>query len=240
MPDVAGNSGSTTGYLVSQPPGSQIPIAPVGGTSAAAPMWAALIACVRVTLSSSFNGNVPVFFFNDFVYANGTTAAFRDIVGGRQFSFDPNQGLVPGAFIPIGNNRITQVDGYNASQGYDLCTGWEIFSFDAHDRAKGRLGLAVAVEQQRVFGVLPRECVEPASAVVEVPEGDPRNRVGPDVKHLEQIGVLPGLPFQKVDWATAGERIRRGDLLAILTPICPPDPSGDYAQVQLRDDHFQF
>ena len=87
-------------------------------------MWAALMACVRVTLSSSFNGNVPVFFFNDFVYANGKTAAFRDIVGGRQFSFDPNQGLVPGAFIPIGNNRSTQVDGYNASQGYDLCTGW--------------------------------------------------------------------------------------------------------------------
>ena len=47
VPDVAGNAGSTTGYLVSQPPGSQLPIAPVGGTSAAAPMWAALMACVR-------------------------------------------------------------------------------------------------------------------------------------------------------------------------------------------------
>jgi kumamolisin len=124
VPDVAGNSGSTTGYLVSQPPSSDYPIAPVGGTSAAAPMWAALLACVREALSAKFNGKVPVFFFNDFVYASGKTAAFRDIVGGRQFTFDPNQGLVPGDFIPIGNNRSTDVDGYHAQEGYDLCTGW--------------------------------------------------------------------------------------------------------------------
>src|SRR5690349_15870717 len=39
VPDVAGNAGATTGYLVSQPPRSQDKIAPVGGTSAAAPMW---------------------------------------------------------------------------------------------------------------------------------------------------------------------------------------------------------
>jgi kumamolisin len=124
VPDVAGNAGSTTGYLVSQPPGSQVPIAPVGGTSAAAPMWAALMACVRESLSTTLNGKVPVFFLNDFIYANGKTAAFRDIVGGRQFTFDPNQGLVAGAFTAIGNNCSTQVNGYNAAPGYDLCTGW--------------------------------------------------------------------------------------------------------------------
>jgi kumamolisin len=124
VPDVAGNAGATTGYMVSQPPGSPDPIAPVGGTSAAAPMWAALMACVRDALNTSFNGTVPVFFFNDFAYQNGNTAAFRDIVGGRQFTFDPNSGLVPGAFIPIGNNRSTKADGYYAAQGFDLCTGW--------------------------------------------------------------------------------------------------------------------
>jgi kumamolisin len=124
LPDVAGNAGASTGYLVSQPPGSQDPIAPVGGTSASAPMWAALMACVREALTAKFNGTVPQFFFNDFVYANGKTAAFRDIVGGRQFTFDPNQGLVPGAFIPTGNNRSTKADGYYAQAGFDLCTGW--------------------------------------------------------------------------------------------------------------------
>jgi hypothetical protein len=24
----------------------------------------------------------------------------------------------------VGNNRSTQADGYNAANGYDLCTGW--------------------------------------------------------------------------------------------------------------------
>jgi len=108
---------------VSQPPGSQLPIAPVGGTSAAAPMWAALMACVRESLNNTFNGKVPVFFLNDFVYANGNTAAFRDIVGGRDFTVDPTS-MVPGQFIPIGNNRSTQADGYYAKVGFDLCTGW--------------------------------------------------------------------------------------------------------------------
>jgi kumamolisin len=124
VPDVAGNAGASTGYLVSQPPGSQLPIAPVGGTSAAAPMWAALMACVREALNTTFGGKVPVFFFNDFVYAKGNTTAFRDIVGGREFTVDPQQGMVPGQFIPIGNNRSTQANGYYAKAGYDLCTGW--------------------------------------------------------------------------------------------------------------------
>ena len=72
----------------------------------------------------TFNGNVPVFFFNDFIYACGKTAAFREIVGGREFTFDPQQGIVPGPFISTGNNRSTQANGYDAAQGYNLCTGW--------------------------------------------------------------------------------------------------------------------
>jgi kumamolisin len=125
VPDIAGNAGASTGYLVSQPPGSQVgPIAPVGGTSAAAPMWAALMACVRASLTTTLNGSIPVFFFNDFVYACGNTAAFRDIVEGREFGISPQGQLTPGAFIPIGNNKSSKADGYYASQGYDLCTGW--------------------------------------------------------------------------------------------------------------------
>jgi len=124
VPDVAGNAGSTTGYLVSQPPNSKYAIAPVGGTSAAAPMWAALMACVRESLDTKYNGKIPVFFLNDFIYACGKTNAFRDIVGGRNFTFDAQGFITPGAFIPVGDNRSTGVNGYSASQGYDLCTGW--------------------------------------------------------------------------------------------------------------------
>jgi kumamolisin len=124
VPDVAGNAGMTTGYLVSQPPGSQLSIAPVGGTSAAAPMWAALMACVRESLGQTFNGKIPTFFLNDFVYANGKSGVFRDIIGGRKITFNPNQGPVPGAFTAAGNNRSTEANGYYANEGYDLCTGW--------------------------------------------------------------------------------------------------------------------
>ena len=96
IPDVAGNAGSSTGYIVTQPPGSQLALAPVGGTSAAAPMWAALMACVRETLAASLGGTIPVFFLND----------------------------VAGAFTPTGTNRSSTANGYNTSAGYDLCTGW--------------------------------------------------------------------------------------------------------------------
>jgi kumamolisin len=75
IPDVAGNAGSTTGYLLSQPPIPNIPpVAPVGGTSAAAPGWAALMACVHESPETVFKGKVPVSFFNDFVSGNGTTS----------------------------------------------------------------------------------------------------------------------------------------------------------------------
>jgi kumamolisin len=124
IPDVAGNAGSSTGYLVNWPPGSPLPIGAAGGTSAAAPMWTALMACVREALTARFNGHVPVFFFNDFVYAKGTTAAFRDIVGGRSCLYDTNGNPVMGDFTPVGNNQSTGANGYSAQKGYDLCTGW--------------------------------------------------------------------------------------------------------------------
>ena len=74
-------------------------------------MWAALLACVREALNDKFNGNVPVYFFNDFVYAVGNTAAFRDIVGGRRFTFDPQQGLVPGALSPLATTAAPRLTG---------------------------------------------------------------------------------------------------------------------------------
>ena len=82
------------------------------------------MACYRESLNSTFNASVPLFFINDLIFANCATAAFRDIVGGRAFNFDPNQDLVPGDFIAAGNNRSSQADGYYAQQGFDLCTGW--------------------------------------------------------------------------------------------------------------------
>ena len=124
VPDVAGNAGVASGYLVSQPPGSQVSIAPVGGTSAAAPMWAALTACVREALTTA-NGAAPAaFFFNDFVYANGKSGAFRTVGGGIGVTYN-NQGQeVLGAVTVVGDNISTEVKGYSGANGYNLCCGW--------------------------------------------------------------------------------------------------------------------
>jgi kumamolisin len=124
VPDVAGNAGSSTGYLVSQPQDRTQPITVVGGTSAAAPMWAALMACVRESLAATFGGAPPTYFFNDFVYANGASGAFRDIVGGRDFAIGPDGSLQGGEFKATGDNRSSDVNGYSTAAGYDLCTGW--------------------------------------------------------------------------------------------------------------------
>ncbi|MEM8962496.1 MAG: S53 family serine peptidase [Acidobacteriota bacterium] len=118
LPDVAGNAGSTTGYLVTQPPGAQVPVGPVGGTSAVAPMWAALMARVRGSLAST----PDPFFFNDFLYDVADSDAFRAVVQGADYSSATPTFVVP-TFTPTGNNRSATVEGYTAADGYDLCTG---------------------------------------------------------------------------------------------------------------------
>jgi uncharacterized repeat protein (TIGR01451 family) len=80
---------------------------PVGGTSAAAPLWAAFTALINEQATNS--GMASVGFLNPAIYAIGKSAnytnCFHDIVTGN------NTNLVVG-------NR------YFAVPGYDLCTGW--------------------------------------------------------------------------------------------------------------------
>jgi kumamolisin len=90
VPDVAGNADPATGYVV-RVDGTQTV---VGGTSAVAPLWAALIALLNQKRGK------PLGFLNTSLYAlaTSTPAAFRDIVDG--------------------NNGA-----YAASPGWDACTG---------------------------------------------------------------------------------------------------------------------
>ena len=88
-PDVAGDADPTTGYdtLVDEQSGV------IGGTSAVAPLWAALIALVNQSLGQ------PAGFINPLLYQNATTAEdFHDITSG--------------------NNGA-----YSAGPGWDACTG---------------------------------------------------------------------------------------------------------------------
>lgn len=79
----------------------------VGGTSCAAPLWAAFTALVNQ--QAGINQQQPVGFLNPALYAIGKgqnyTSAFHDITSGNNFS-----GSSPNRF--------------SAATGYDLCTGW--------------------------------------------------------------------------------------------------------------------
>jgi kumamolisin len=89
VPDVAGNADPNTGWIVEVDGTSEV----IGGTSAVAPMWAAIAACVSAAIGKN------VGFLNPFLYAlPATSGALRD--------------------IPKGNNGT-----YIARVGWDACTG---------------------------------------------------------------------------------------------------------------------
>jgi kumamolisin len=95
VPDVAGNADPDTGYEVL----SDGQEGTVGGTSAVAPLWAALIARINQQLGK------PVGFLNSILYSLP----------------NPSQTLND---ITSGNNAIGGVKGYSAVPGWDACTGW--------------------------------------------------------------------------------------------------------------------
>ncbi|MBO0861092.1 MAG: S8/S53 family peptidase [Chloracidobacterium sp.] len=96
VPDVAGDADPATGYRVRVQGKDQI----FGGTSAVAPLWAGLIALINQRLASL--GKKPVGFINPILYAQPNVC--RDIV--------------------TGNNDIDgKLGKYNASAGWDSCTG---------------------------------------------------------------------------------------------------------------------
>jgi kumamolisin len=92
VPDVAGNADPATGYQVLVDGHSGV----VGGTSAVAPLWAALICRLAQATGKSFGLMQPLLYAG--VSAGATTAGFRDITQG--------------------NNGA-----YTAGPGWDACTG---------------------------------------------------------------------------------------------------------------------
>jgi len=89
VPDVTGNADPTTGYVTLVDGNPDV----IGGTSAVAPLWAALIALINES-----NGK-PAGFINPLLYQNASTTA------------DLND-------ITVGNNGA-----YSAGPGWDACSG---------------------------------------------------------------------------------------------------------------------
>jgi kumamolisin len=99
IPDVAANADPNTGYLVMN--GGKLGI--VGGTSAAAPLWASLITRINA-LTGARAGN-----FNALLYATiGPAGVLRDITSGN----NDTDGLLDGQF--------------QAGPGWDACSGWGV------------------------------------------------------------------------------------------------------------------
>jgi kumamolisin len=97
IPDVAANADPATGYLMMS--GGKLQI--VGGTSAAAPLWASLVARINAA-NRARTGN-----FNALLYANlGPQGVLRDITVGHNDTDGRLQGQ------------------YKAGTGWDACTGW--------------------------------------------------------------------------------------------------------------------
>jgi uncharacterized repeat protein (TIGR01451 family) len=100
VPDVSLNADPSTGYAIYFQGQWQI----FGGTSCAAPLWAAFTACVNQTLASA---NKPALgFANPILYA---------IASGMSYATDFHD-------VTTGNNYY-----YNAGTGYDNASGWGSF-----------------------------------------------------------------------------------------------------------------
>jgi kumamolisin len=99
VPDVAGDADPETGYNVSVDGTAMV----VGGTSAVAPLWSALIALLNEKLGK------PVGFLQPVLYGlPATAAAFHDIVTGSNgaFSAGPGWDACTGLGSPSGENLL--------------------------------------------------------------------------------------------------------------------------------------
>jgi kumamolisin len=101
VPDVAANAAGSTGYFMVSQGNPQVS----GGTSAAAPLWAALLARLMA------NGKTLGFFTPLLYQANAKTAG------------EP-LGAAALTDITAGGNATAPAGGYTAAVGFDAVTGW--------------------------------------------------------------------------------------------------------------------
>lgn len=117
VPDIAGNASAASGYdvIVNGNPasvtglnGSQdTMIGLLAGTSAVAPLYAALMTNINSQQITSGNSRQTVGYLNPYLYQYGASN--------------------PGVFYDIndsGNNNCNDVIGYTSGPGWDACTGW--------------------------------------------------------------------------------------------------------------------
>jgi kumamolisin len=107
VPDVCGDADPSTGYLV-RADGKQIP---VGGTSAVAPLWSALVGLINQQTTDS--GGKPLGFLNPLLYSQilESSGAFHDIVSGSNGAYDaaPGWDACTGLGSPDGTRLLAEI-----------------------------------------------------------------------------------------------------------------------------------
>lgn len=108
VPDVAAVADPVTGVVVIRIDGKHLE--PIGGTSAAAPMWASLVA----RLNQGLKGQCG--FLNPILYGSGFNSAFRDITVGNNgaYSAAPGWDACTGLGSPIGQQLLRALSGADA------------------------------------------------------------------------------------------------------------------------------
>jgi kumamolisin len=115
LPDVAGNASQLSGYVLwiygqtstsLYIAGSCSKLPPFGGTSAVAPLYAALIALINASLKKR------VGYLNPLLY--GAPGIFQDI----------NDGVSNAVYWTNDDGSPGSSPGYNSAAGWDPCTGW--------------------------------------------------------------------------------------------------------------------
>jgi kumamolisin len=102
VPDVAADASANTGYWTVVDGQGGV----AGGTSAATPLWAALIARLNASLGT------PVGYLSPLLYQAGADGKALGLSVCRD--------------ITSGNNSTASIGGYDAGQGYDAVTGWGV------------------------------------------------------------------------------------------------------------------
>jgi kumamolisin len=109
VPDVSGNADPNTGYNVLVDGQTLV----FGGTSAVAPLWAALVAIMNQ------QSGKPMGFMNPRIYAQAIdSTGFRDVTEGNNGDFKAAQGWDPctGLGSPIGSQLLTALGGTHSIQ----------------------------------------------------------------------------------------------------------------------------
>ena len=109
VPDVAAVADPVTGVVIIRIDGKHLE--PIGGTSAAAPLWAALVARLNQGLKTRCG------FLNPVLYGKVGTAAFRDITAGNNGAYAAGTGWDPctGLGSPRGAQMLSALSGAQAA-----------------------------------------------------------------------------------------------------------------------------